>query len=54
MTAKRTATKKPWIDPDDAPELTDEWFERATIMEGDKVIRQGRPKLKLPKARAQR
>lgn len=33
-----------WIDPDDAPELTDEWFEKATFRIGDTVIRPGRPK----------
>ena len=32
-----------WTDPDDAPELTDEWFERADLMLGDTVIRKGRP-----------
>ena len=28
-----------WVDPDDAPELTAEFFERAEIREGGKVIR---------------
>ena len=28
---------------DDAPELTDEWFERADLFHGDKLIRRGRP-----------
>ena len=32
-----------WTDPDDAPELTEEWFERADLMLGDTVIRKGRP-----------
>ena len=32
-----------WIDPDDAPELDDEWFEKAEVRVGDKVIRKGRP-----------
>ena len=32
-----------WIDPDDAPELTDEFFERAEIKVGNRVIRRGRP-----------
>ncbi|SHK50798.1 BrnA antitoxin of type II toxin-antitoxin system [Roseomonas rosea] len=31
-------------DPDDPPELTPEFFARAEIREGDKVIRRGRPK----------
>ncbi|MBR7618345.1 BrnA antitoxin family protein [Phenylobacterium sp. 20VBR1] len=46
-----------WTDPDDAPELTDEFFERAALMEGDRVLRpaqgtltkRGRPKLENPK-----
>ncbi len=28
-----------WIDPDDAPELTDDFFRHAEIRQGDKVIR---------------
>ncbi|MEA2871366.1 MAG: hypothetical protein QOH67_1342, partial [Hyphomicrobiales bacterium] len=26
---KKKATATPWVDPDDAPELTKDWFERA-------------------------
>ena len=36
-------TASTWIDPDDAPELDDAWFERATFRIGDKVVRRGRP-----------
>jgi uncharacterized protein (DUF4415 family) len=36
-------TKTEWVDPDDAPEWTDEMFDRATFKIGDKVIRRGRP-----------
>lgn len=36
-------TAAAWVDPDDAPELTDEWFEKADLMLGRKVIRRGRP-----------
>lgn len=39
-----------WVDPDDAPELTDEFFDRADIYQGGKLIRRGRPKLESPKA----
>jgi len=28
-----------WVDPDDAPELTKEMFDRAEIREGGKIIR---------------
>jgi uncharacterized protein (DUF4415 family) len=33
-----------WQDPNDAPELTDEFFEQATIHDGARVIRRGRLK----------
>lgn len=42
-------SRKPWVDPDDAPELTQEWFDTADVMEGDKVIRRGRPPSDNPK-----
>jgi uncharacterized protein (DUF4415 family) len=38
MTAKKANTPSSWIDPDDAPELTDEFFENATPSIGDKVV----------------
>ncbi len=34
---------------DEFPELTDEWFDKAEIRIGDKVIRPGRPPLPSPK-----
>jgi uncharacterized protein (DUF4415 family) len=41
--------RKPWVDPDDAPELTDELLDRvwdsAVFRHGDKIIRRGRPPL---------
>jgi uncharacterized protein (DUF4415 family) len=37
-------TETEWTDPDDAPELDDDWFDRAAIMIGDEVIRPGRPR----------
>lgn len=50
-----------WIDPDDAPEWTEDQFRRAAIWHGDKLIRPadgtltkpgpGRPKLANPKKR---
>src|SRR5262249_26258193 len=36
---------KGWVDPDDAPEFTDDYFERADVYLGDELIRRGRPKL---------
>ena len=32
-----------WSDPDDAPELTDEFFAQADEYVGDQLIRRGRP-----------
>jgi uncharacterized protein (DUF4415 family) len=49
MSKKKNATKQEWVDPDDAPELTEEWFEGADYYEGDKLIRRGRPKSAAPK-----
>lgn len=43
MTENNVDTPSTWIDPDDAPELTDEWFEKATFRIGETVIRRGRP-----------
>jgi hypothetical protein len=42
--------RKPWVDPDDAPELTDEMLDRAEISEGDRIIRPGRPAARHPAA----
>lgn len=41
--------KSEWVDPDDAPELTAEWFDTAEISVGDKIVRQGRPPVAHPK-----
>jgi uncharacterized protein (DUF4415 family) len=49
MTTKKRTTKSKWIDPDDAPRLDRDWFQRAEIWDGDKLIRRGRPKSDAPK-----
>ena len=49
MGRKKSATAREWIDPDDAPELTEEWFDTADYYEGDKLVRRGRPKSDAPK-----
>jgi uncharacterized protein (DUF4415 family) len=49
MTANKPNTKSTWIDPDDAPELTREWFERADQYDGEKLVRRGRPPAEKPK-----
>jgi uncharacterized protein (DUF4415 family) len=43
MSVSEKGTESSWVDPDDALELDDEWFERAELRIGDKVIRRGRP-----------
>jgi uncharacterized protein (DUF4415 family) len=49
MTTKPDAGRKNWTDPDDAPELTAEYFKRADIFDGPKLIRRGRPPSPVPK-----
>ena len=44
MTAKKRSTPATWVDPDDTPELTEEFFQRADLFDGDKLVRRGRPK----------
>ncbi len=43
------SSRRPWKDPDDAPELDDAFFERAEIRDGDRIVRRGRPPLKTTK-----
>lgn len=58
MNAKSKSTHTPWVDPDDAPELTEAFFERATPHIGEQVVthteyaaavRRGRPPKAEPK-----
>jgi uncharacterized protein (DUF4415 family) len=49
MEKKKAVGERTWVDPDDAPELTDDFFRRADIYEGDILIRRGRPKSAAPK-----
>ena len=42
MNAKPKDTTSTWIDPDDAPELTDEQFAEADHYRGERLIRRGR------------
>jgi uncharacterized protein (DUF4415 family) len=43
MPTKKRPTKRKWIDPDEAPRLDRDWFERAEIREGDRLVRPARP-----------
>jgi uncharacterized protein (DUF4415 family) len=49
MVRKKNVSESKWVDPDDAPELTKEWFESADLYKGGKLIRRGRPKSDTPK-----
>jgi uncharacterized protein (DUF4415 family) len=50
MAGKKRASKTIWIDPDEAPELTDDWFAKADLYQADKLVRRGgRPKTAAPK-----
>ncbi|WP_416547421.1 BrnA antitoxin family protein [Limnohabitans sp. DCL3] len=49
MTAKKRSTPVAWRDPDDAPELTAEFFNSADVYEGHQLKTRGRPKSASPK-----
>ena len=49
MNAKSKSTPTGWVDPDDAPELTDAFFEQADEYVGEKLVRRGRPKAAVTK-----
>lgn len=49
MPRKRKSGAAAWIDRDDAPPLTDKFFDRAEIRDGNTIVRRGRPPLLNPK-----
>ena len=49
MNENKHATETNWIDPDDAPELTDEFFRQADEFDGSRLVRRGRPKARTTK-----
>ena len=49
MPRKKSAGDGEWTDPDDAPELTDDYFDRADLYHGEVLIRRGRPPMAAPK-----
>ena len=44
MSANKQSTHIDWADPDDAPELTEAFFEAADEFKGPQLIKRGRPK----------
>lgn len=53
MKTKTDFGKAAWADPDDAPELTVAFFDRAEVFQGDKFIRRGRGRPKSDAAKEQ-
>lgn len=51
MSEKPAKSESEWVDPDDAPEWTEEMFDQADLYHGDKLIRRGRPRVEHPKQR---
>jgi len=53
MPTKKNTTESKWVDPNDAPHLDRDWFERAELREGDRRIRParavGRPRKEVTK-----
>jgi uncharacterized protein (DUF4415 family) len=49
MNANKHTMATSWIDPDDAPELSDAFFERADEYQGNILIPRGCPKTERPK-----
>ena len=49
MNGNKNASATAWTDLDDAPELTDAFFEEADEYVGDTLPRRGRPKATSPK-----
>lgn len=49
MNANKPATPAVWVDQDDAPELTDAFFEQADEFVGDRLVKRGRPRVSMRK-----
>ena len=49
MTENKRDMPDTWVDPDDAPELTDAWVQEADQHKGGKLVKRGRPALAHPK-----
>lgn len=51
MSANKPNTEAVWVDPDDAPELTDAFFKAADEFKGARLVRRGRPKADVVRTR---
>jgi uncharacterized protein (DUF4415 family) len=53
MSANKQDTKGALVDPDDAPELSDEWFDCADVHDNGVLIRRGRGRPRVAKPKQQ-
>jgi uncharacterized protein (DUF4415 family) len=51
MPAKKRVSRRVWVDPDEAPEWTEEQFDRAELAVGGKVLRPAQGTLTRPRGR---
>jgi uncharacterized protein (DUF4415 family) len=51
MPAKKRGSRRVWVDPDDAPEWTQEQFDRAEIALGDRILSPAQGTLARPRGR---
>ncbi|MCP1237096.1 BrnA antitoxin family protein [Gluconobacter kondonii] len=49
MKKKNENGKPEWVDPDEIPELGDDFFLHADVWNGDKLVKRGRPRVENPK-----
>ena len=42
MKEKKNDSSSTWVDPDDVPEITDEWVQEADLYHGKKLVQRGR------------
>jgi uncharacterized protein (DUF4415 family) len=43
MRQKKNSSRATYVDPDDAPPLEQDWFKKADLYRGGKLVRRGRP-----------
>ena len=53
MSGKKTSGADVWVDPDDAPDLTAAFLDRAEVFHGDNFVRRGRGRPKSAAAKEQ-
>lgn len=51
MPAKKRASRRAWVDPDDAPEWSQAQFDRAAIAVGEKIVSPAQGTVKRPRGR---